>query len=743
MLQVTCGEQSNLQGVRHQLTQHLAMTLVGMSLILILLTWPYPSTPLTTMVPWALWLALAGGGTWAVVNRWPTLARHLLLWGCTAGILGGMWWFPAPWVPFLGLILPFVGAMIVPGGAMIAPSAVALLATWLTVRGVRPYPLPELWTGLVLGAALSWQTMRTLYTALEWAWTMQQRADQLLGLARDRQAELSRALKSLDLANSLLRRTQHELITARKQAEEARRMKEQFAANISHELRTPLSLILGFSEIMYLSSEVYGDMEWPPTLRQDVYQIYRSSRHLLEMIDDVLDLSRFEIAEFTLDKEPTPLSQLLWEVTEIAQGLFRGRPVQLELYIAPDLPTLTIDRTRIRQVLLNLLNNAARFTEQGHVRLQARRGEGEVIISVSDTGPGIPPEEVPHLFEEFYQVDRSLQRRHNGAGLGLAISKHFVEAHEGRIWVESQVGVGSTFTFTLPIPGEKVLPSPIRMGEPLEMPAPKTKPLLLVVDKDPAVATLIRRHIPEYEVVHIPDAAQVTDAVKWWHPHAVLWNVLPDKQILPNEGLPASVPIIECSLPSQAWVAEGLVVAECLAKPITIEGLWGAIRQVDNIHDVLIIDDDRDFCQMVRRMLRAADKEGTIKIRSAYHATAGLSAMRERRPDVVLLDLIMPDMDGFQVLEEMRADPILSEVPVILLTASSYAEDILAQRGGHLTIHWPAGASPAETLQCLRAVIGTLKSHYDKQAEATEEIQAPQNMPLINAGGNGAYTMSS
>jgi signal transduction histidine kinase/CheY-like chemotaxis protein len=622
--------------------------------------------------------------------------------------------FHAPWLPFLGLPLAFVGAMLVAGGEFVSVGPIVALGVWLGRSGSRAYPLPELFISLALGVGLAWLIVRTFYTALEWAWTMQQRADRLLGLARDRQAELANALKSLDTANALLRRTQRELIAARKHEEEARLMKEQFAANISHELRTPLNLIMGFSEMIYLSPEVYGDLRWPSALRQDVYQIYASSHHLLEMIEDVLDLSRFEIVGFTLNREPAELEPLLRDTVGIVDDLFRGQPVRLEVEIAPDLPTLKIDRTRIRQVLLNLLNNAARFTEEGAVRVEAKRGDGEVVIAVSDTGPGIPADELPHLFQEFYQVDRSIRRRHGGAGLGLAISKQFVEAHDGRIWVESEDGVGSTFTFTLPIPGEHVPLSPVKLKRPLEpagseMPAP-----ILVVDSDPAVATLIDRHVEEYEVIQVEDVGGLGDALMLHHPRAVVWNVPPGNGVNPDDLPPVSVPFIECSLPSQAWVADGLAVAAVLTKPVTTERLLREVERVGGVRDVLVVDDDWGFCQLVERILAASGRP--FQVRRAYDGEDGLERMRERRPDLLLLDLIMPGLDGFQVLEEMRQEPALADVPVVILTATSYAEDALAQRSGQMVIHRPDGLIPADVLRCLRAVVGVLEPRYDERA---------------------------
>ncbi len=303
--------------------------------------------------------------------------------------------------------------------------------------GVHAYPFFEIMITLILAALTSWLSTYTLFTAVHWYGATEARSEQLLEETRDHRAQLSQALKSMEIAYDRQKKIQLELIWARKQSEDARRLKEQFAANMSHELRTPLNLIFGFSEIMYQSPEIYGEMQWPPVLRRDIHQIYRSSQHLLALIDDILELSRFEMTGFNLNLEAVALEPLLRDIFEIVQPMVRSRPIHIHLNVAPDLPVLEIDRTRIRQVVLNLLNNAFSFTEAGHIDITACYADHKVMISVSDTGTGIPPDKLPHLFDEFYQVDYSIRRSHGGVGLGLAISKQFVEAHGGRIWVES------------------------------------------------------------------------------------------------------------------------------------------------------------------------------------------------------------------------------------------------------------------------------------------------------------------
>jgi signal transduction histidine kinase/CheY-like chemotaxis protein len=662
-------------------------------------------------------------GVRLMAARLPAVTRYCLALLLVLAVLAAMWLYADTWVPFVGLLLVPLGAALVSGGGLVTAVAVASLSTVLALNGVRDYPLAHLLTMLALSAVSARLLVSTLYTALDWAWSMQQRADHHLAEARDNRAQLSRALHSHEKTNWILQRTRRELIIARREAEEARLMKEQFAANISHELRTPLNLIFGFSELMYLSSDIYGEMSWPPALRQDIYQVYQNSRHLLEMIGDVLDLSRFEMTGFTLQKEPTALEPLVLDTTRIVEGFFHNRPVELSVYVSPDLPLVDIDRTRVRQILLNLLNNAQRFTEEGHVRVAAIQEDGHVVVSVSDTGRGIPAVELPRVFEEFYQVDRSLDRRRSGAGLGLAICKNFVEAHGGQIWAESEEGAGSTFCFTLPLPDQSVPLIRVATDRHIALSHPEPQRPILVVDPDPTVADVVRRHIPEYGVVHIACAEDLLEQVQLHHPQVVVRNAPPQQRTKAEDGLEDAkgslpVPVIECSLPSHAWARDSLAVVACLDKPITSDGLLAEIGKLGTVHDVLVVDDDRGFCQLVARMLEASGRKFTV--RQAYDGAEALQELAERRPDVMLLDLILPGVDGFQVLETMRNDPAHTDVPVIVLTATSLAEDLLEQRNSRVVIGRPDGLTATDVIRCLRAVIEVLEPRYDERASPFE-----------------------
>ena len=236
---------------------------------------------------------------------------------------------------------------------------------------------------------------------------MHHHADALLKETRDRRAELVGALKSLETSYQTQKRLQQQLIYARQQAEDARQMKERFASNISHELRTPLNIILGFSEIMYLTPEIYGDVMFPPKLHRDIYQIHHNSKHLLAMIDDVLDLSHIELSEFSLNFEATDLNEFLLDTIGMLNHYFEDSPVEFIKDIPQDLPSIDIDRTRIRQVFINLITNAHRFTDSGYVRLAVQPDDKTINFVIEDTGTGIEAEKIKLIFEEFYQVDYS------------------------------------------------------------------------------------------------------------------------------------------------------------------------------------------------------------------------------------------------------------------------------------------------------------------------------------------------
>ncbi|MBL8097085.1 MAG: hypothetical protein JNL73_23100 [Anaerolineales bacterium] len=702
------GPEVSIQDVRSQLAQQLALTLIVAGLAWISLTWPNPAIQAALSVPLGLAVIAIGWGARALHRHHAPSARRLLAFGLSLGLLAAMTQWPMDWLPFLGIALAFVSGLLVTGGGIAATALTLSWAVVLDAAGIRTYAVLELGLALAFAAVLAWQTARTVYTAHGWVWSSQQRADQLLREARDYQAELARVLKSLDSSNQILRRTQNDLIAARKQAESAESAKSQFVANISHELTTPLNLIVGFSEVMHLTPEVYGDAVWPPTLRRDVYQIYRSSRHLLGLIDDVFDLSRFDMVGFALNRELTPLGPLLHDTAEFARDLFQGRPVRFDVEIPNDLPAVDIDRTRIRQVLLNLLNNARHFTVSGSVRLVAEVRGAEVVVGVQDTGPGIPNEKLARVFEEFYQVDPSLRRQHGGAGLGLSISKRFVEAHHGRIWAESTLGQGTLFAFALPI--AEHAPAVAATFRPVEPTLPETRPCVLVVDPDPRVVGLLRHHLGQYEVIQLRSVSEIVEAVALHQPRAVVHNVRPDAPDHDRPGV--RTPVIRCSLPSQSWLARDFDVAACLAKPVTAEAVMDEVRRLGGARHALVVAQDRGFCQLIERMLAAGVPECDVS--RAYDVEEARQTLRAGRIDVILLD------DGsLDLLGDLRREAELGHPAVIVLVEADWAETDAIPRGREVALEHPDGLSSVQTLRCVEAAIEALGAGRYVPDEAT------------------------
>jgi signal transduction histidine kinase/CheY-like chemotaxis protein len=699
------GIKENLEELRSQLTSQLSYILLGASVFFIWIDFADINFPTPQLYLWGLLLAVSLGVR-GLLEQTPKYARYLLVWG-SALVLGlSLTFYQHAWIPFLILPLLILYALLANGSQVLIGLGFLVEVFVLAYKYGYDYPNLILFIGIFAGIMTAWSVQRVLFTALDWAWTSQRRADELLHLARDRQGELNQTLKSLELSYDLQKKTQQQLYLARQQAEEARQTKERFAANISHELRTPLSLILGFSEIMYLSPEVYGDNSWPPALQRDIYHIYRNSRHLMGMIDDILDLSRFDIPEFTLNKESTSIADLIRGVSEIASDLFRAKDVELVLEIEDGLPNLEIDRTRIRQVFLNLLNNAQRFTDQGVVNITAARVNNEVLITVRDTGAGIPEDKLGNIFDEFYQIDYSTRRSHEGTGLGLAICKRFVEAHRGRIWVESQVEVGSTFSFTLPIPTGMDFEIPASVYRRIERDISEEQPAVLLIDPDAQVSALVQNHLSAVRVIPLADEDQLHKLVKEYQPKAILKNSVPDKIDAADRIGDESIPIIRYSLPSQFWLSADLGVKNIITKPIKPDKLLSIVEDLGNIKKILIVDDDRGFCHLVNRILQTSDK--TFETQFAFDGEEGLVAMREFQPDLLLLDLIMPEIDGIQMINLMRADPAYGDVPVILLTATNYFGDAIIKHGSGVFVWRQEGMSTSETLSCLKGVIDAL-----------------------------------
>ncbi|MEW5717808.1 MAG: ATP-binding protein [Chloroflexota bacterium] len=558
---------------------------------------------------------------------------------------------------------------------------------------------PVILTWLTAGA--TWIGARQMRLALDWMRNSYTRANNLLSQLREERMSLASTLKMLEDAYVRIEKMNYALIEAQGVAEAARRAKAEFAANVSHELRTPINIIIGFSETMANAPETYAGVTWSPELVADIEQIHQSSRHLSALIDDVLDLSALDARKLGLTVAETDIRVVIDDAVNLISNLYRAKNLDLNVNVETNLPSVRIDAVRIRQVLINLLTNASRFTHIGGVTITARRVNDVIRVAVADTGIGIAPEDVAKVFEDFAQVDGSTTRQHDGTGLGVPLSKRLVELHGGQMWLESHVGIGSTFYFTLPL-----TPQTTRVEHVGSYPDPgaRYRKALLAVEPDPLLLRLLRRHLSGYDVIEVEQRAELAALVKQYQPSALLVDSSDPADW--QTDAPRDLPIIAMSLPGSFVSAQALGIANFLLKPVSREELLNAIAALKQpIRDVLVVDDDPQLVDLFCRMLQSADDAyHPIK---AFGGKDALERLRNQSVDLVLLDLLMPEVDGLAVLRAMKEEATLARIPVIVISAL-YPETTQTARGLFVQLTRAHGGSISETLNVAQAMIGAL-----------------------------------
>ena len=621
------------------------------------------------------------------------------------GYQGAAWFFIVPLLLASFALGSLAGLMLATAVLLVLPRAGAAVRDGLWFLDLF----------YILVAALALFSARALRNALKDAWRYADQGAALTRELRARQEEVNRLNKMLHQANYLLKRSNYELAITRQEAEQASHAKERFATSVSHELRTPLNIILGFIEIMQRFPEVYGDVKWPPLLRHDIAEVQRSARYLSHLVDDILDLARVEALKMPIHREWSDLGELLADSAGLAGRLLFGRPVELRLECPPDLPELYIDRTRIRQVVLNLLANASRFTERGSITVGARAEANEVIVYVKDTGQGLPEDQAERIFEEFRQAEGSdAGTAAQGKGLGLTIAKRFVQAHGGRIWVTSQVGQGSTFYFALPLADKQVATS--HLTDLAAAPASPGKPSLLLLDRDAGAAAYLGRWLEQYDIRVAQDLEQAKELVLGEHPQAVLLNLPATSHFdaYASEvvhALGPSAPVIRCSLPFGTWLLEEQLFEDWLVKPVAAERLQQALQRLGTWQRVLIVDDDRGLTQLLLRMLHIANPGCTVAW--AYTAKDALARLEADAWDVVLLDITLPDADGRQFARQIRESHAPRVRHILALSALQPGEESHQAVSTTFSVSKMAGLKETEVLALLKATLQSVAPSYE------------------------------
>jgi signal transduction histidine kinase/DNA-binding response OmpR family regulator len=664
-------------------------------------------------------LLIALGLVTLAVGRWKySAAAVTLVAGCLAIDLLTAAWSGMPSAVFL---------LAVPAGlatlAITRPAGVAVASvSTLYLLAAPPAWVPAAPDQRALAALAVWCTvgmillvLSPLLRATEMMWTGYERSLSLLEQSRDYQQRLAETLADLTAANLQMTQLNRQAQSLRRAAEDERRAKEQFVANVSHELRTPLNMIVGFAEMILRMPETYGE-NIPPSLLADLAVVLRNSQHLSSLIDDVLDLSQIQAGQFALSKERVSLAEMIQAAAVAVRPLFESKNLFLETEAAEDLPLVFCDRTRIREVVLNLLSNAGRFTEHGGVRVKAWQEGNDVVVSVADTGPGIAEEDKDKLFQPFQQLDGTLRRRHGGSGLGLSISKNFVELHDGQIWFESRKGVGTTLFFRLPIsPAESLPDSYARWFNPHQEYEGRSRssrlkpvalpPRIVVVERGESMQRLFRRHVEGVDITPAADLEEAFRELEKNPAQALLVNTdQPEarlQELASSPGLPAGIPALVCSLPSDADAVTALGVAGYLTKPVSREALLGILEHLGKkVETVLVVDDEPDALQLFRRMLATSGRR--YRVLRASNGRQGLELLRAHHPDVLLLDLVMPEMDGHRLLAEKNRIPDLRDIPVILVSAKDLIRQPLVSRVLGLTLR--DGLPFPQLLECLKSL---------------------------------------
>jgi signal transduction histidine kinase/CheY-like chemotaxis protein len=518
---------------------------------------------------------------------------------------------------------------------------------------------------------------------------------------------LIESVKISEERKAQLETAHYELAEARDAALEATRLKSEFLANMSHELRTPLNAIIGYSEILSEDAEDSGREDE----LADLQKIRSAGKHLLALINDVLDLSKIEAGKMEVHLETFEVLPMLDEVVSTITPLVTKNENRLEVRGANDLGTVNADLTKVRQALFNLLSNACKFTSGGVITLavaRERRDEADWLrFAVSDTGIGISPEQMKKLFQAFSQADASTSRKYGGTGLGLLLSRRFCQMMGGEITVESTPGVGSTFTIHLLADGKAPKPAMIAKAEASPaVTSARGAATVLVIDDDGAARELMQRFLDK-QGLHVVGAASGEEGLRLareLRPAAITLDVLMPGMdgwavltALKADPELARIPVIMATFVDEKNMGFALGATDFVTKPIDRGYLAQLLKKYRCAHPpcpVLLVEDHAELRQMMRRVL---EQEGWA-VAEAENGRVALDRVAENRPELIVLDLMMPEMDGFSFLEALRERAPWRSIPIIVVTAKDLSTEDRQRLNGYVQYVVQKGSQTREDL---------------------------------------------
>jgi signal transduction histidine kinase/CheY-like chemotaxis protein len=509
---------------------------------------------------------------------------------------------------------------------------------------------------------------------------------------------LEEALAPFEMTVRGFQEANDRLVRANEELKRADEMEKRFLANMSHELRTPLNAILGFAELLIDEREGAFGSERRLTFLET---IHRSGKHLLALINDILDLAKVDAGQMTIEAESLAGAGAVAEALGVVEPLARERGIALEAKVGPSLRIMA-DPGRFKQILLNLLSNAIKFTDEGgRVGVSARRRGPSVRFEVTDTGIGIAAEDQKLLFREFQQLSAGLDRRQQGTGLGLVLTKRLVELHGGKIGVSSTSTKGSTFWFTMPVAATTATT--------VEQPAQEEEkddigPLVLVVEDDPKAAELLVHYLRSagYRTEVAKEGVEALEKARRLQPAAITLDVLLPKldgwdvlaQLKQNKKT-ANIPVVVVSVIDERSRGRALGAADYFVKPVSRDALVARLNRYTFITKVkerevkvLIVDDEPDALELLAKILEPL---GLTVIR-AGSGEEGIRLARQRAPDLVILDLVMPGITGFEVVKVLKADLYTRAIPVLVVTAKDMNEKDKAALNGDVEAVFSKGS---------------------------------------------------